>query len=82
MNNCITDHDENECASYVIQHDPSMIRVCHGRKGYCAIQGEHIIRALNGLDNSCHALCYDNMLLIQNLEINYIMVLGSVTLVL
>jgi hypothetical protein len=82
MNNCTTEHDENECASYVIQHDPSTIRVCHGTKGYCSIQGEHIIRVLNGRENGYHALCYDNVLMIQNHEINYVMLLCSVTLVL
>jgi len=59
-----------------------MIRACHGTKGYCAIQGEHIIRVLNGPDNGCHALCYDNLLMLQNHEINYVTVLRSVTLVL
>jgi len=69
MNNCTTEHDEKECASYFIQHDPSMTSVCHGTKGYCSIQGEHIIRVQNGPDNGCHALCYDNVLMIQNYEI-------------
>jgi len=58
------EQDENERASYVIQHDPSMIRACHGTNGYFAVQDEHIIRVLDGPDNGCHELCYDNMLMV------------------
>jgi len=58
-----------------------MTRACHGTKGCCAIQDEHI-RILNGPDNGCHALCHDNVLMTQNHEINYVTVLYSVTFVL